>query len=188
MQYSTAQFKKGLKIEMSGEPFVIVAFQHVKPGKGGAFIRTKIKSLVSGNVLDKTFRSGEKVDVPDLEEKNMSYLYNDDAGYWFMDSENYEQMFLSADQIGSALGYLKENVEVQILFHNNVPIGIELPMFMELAVAETDPGVKGNTASGGSKPARLETGAMVQVPLFINEGDILRIDTRTGDYMERAGG
>jgi elongation factor P len=185
MQYSTAQFRKGLKIEISGEPLTIVDFQHVKPGKGGAFVRTKMKSLISGNVLEKTFRSGEKVDVPNLEERTMSYLYKDETGYWFMDSETYEQMNLKEDHIGDAIGYLKENVEVGILFHNNKPIGLDLPMFMELAVAETDPGVRGNTASGGSKPAKLETGKTIQVPLFINEGDIVKVDTRTDEYIER---
>ncbi len=185
MQYSTAQFRKGLKIEMSGEPFIIVDFQHVKPGKGGAFVRTKIKSLISGNVLDKTFRSGEKVDKPDLDERTMQYLYNDGSDYCFMDSETFEQMSLTPDQCSDADGYMKENMEVKILFHNGKPIGIEIPMFMELVVAETDPGVKGNTASGGSKPAKLETGVVVQVPLFISEGEVVRVDTRTGEYMER---
>ncbi len=183
MQYSTAQFRKGLKIEISGEPLIIVDFQHVKPGKGGAFVRTKMKSLISGNTLEKTFRSGEKVDVPNLEEKAMSFLYQDDSGYWFMDNENFEQNCLKEDNIGDALGYLKENVEVSILFHNNKPIGIELPMFMELSVTET--GVRGNTASGGSKPAKLETGKTIQVPLFINEGDVVKVDTRTDEYIER---
>ena len=185
MQYSTAQFRKGLKIEIDGKPFTIVDFQHVKPGKGGAFVRTKMKSLISGNVLDKTFRSGEKVDVPNLEERKMSFLYQDDSGYWFMDTETYEQMNLTEDHVEDAIGFLKENVEVNILFHNGSPIGIELPMFMELAVVQTDPGVRGNTASGGSKPAKLETGITVQVPLFINEGDVLKIDTRTKAYIER---
>ena len=185
MQYSTAQFRKSLKIELAGEPFVIVDFQHVKPGKGGAFVRTKMKSLITGNVLDKTFRSGEKVDVPDLEEKKMSFLYRDDSGFCFMDSETYDQMMLKDDQIGSAIDYLKENIEVEVLFHNGTPIGIDLPMFLELAIAETDPGIRGNTASGGSKPAKLETGKTVQVPLFLNEGDIIKVDTRTGEYIER---
>ncbi len=185
MQYSTAQFRKGLKIEISGEPLIIVDFQHVKPGKGGAFVRTKMKSLISGNTLEKTFRSGEKVDVPNLEQKKMSFLYEDESGYWFMDSQTYEQMCLKEDHVEEALGYLKENIEVEILFHNDKPIGIELPMFMELAVAVTDPGVRGNTASGGSKPAKLETGKTIQVPLFINEGDIVKVDTRTDDYIER---
>ncbi|MEN6476004.1 MAG: elongation factor P [Syntrophaceae bacterium] len=185
MQYSTAEFRKGLKIELDGDPLVIVDFQHVKPGKGGAFVRTRLKSLISGKVLEKTFRSGEKVDVPDLEDKNMVYLYNDDSGYHFMDNENYEQMTMTKDHIGSALGYLKENVAIDVLFHNKKPIGVEIPSFMDLTVAETVPGVRGNTVSGATKPAKLETGATVQVPLFINEGDVIKVDTRTGDYIER---
>lgn len=185
MQYSTAQFRKGLKIEMEGEPVVIVDFQHVKPGKGGAFVRTKMKSLISGNVLEKTFRSGEKVDVPDLEEKKMSFLYKDEGGYCFMDSQTYEQMTLTKDQIGDALGYIKENVEVEVLLHNGTPIGVELPMFLNLQIVETDPGVKGNTVSGGSKPAKLETGLTIQVPLFVNEGEVVKVDTRTAQYIER---
>ncbi len=187
MQYSTAQFRKNLKIEIDGEPFTIVDFQHVKPGKGGAFVRTKIKSLITGRVNDITFRSGEKVDVPDLEERRMSYLYQDESGYCFMDTQTYEQMTLTEDQMGDALGYLKENVEVEVLLHNGSAIGVELPMFMELEVVETDPGLKGNTASGGSKPARLETGVTIQVPLFISVGEIVKVDTRTGDYIERVG-
>ena len=185
MQYSTAEFRKGLKIELDGDPMVIVDFQHVKPGKGGAFVRTRLKSLISGKVLEKTFRSGEKVDVPDLEDKNMVYLYNDDSGYHFMDNETYEQMAMTKDHIGSALGYLKENVAIDVLFHNKKPIGVEIPSFMELTVTETVPGVRGNTVSGATKPAKLETGATVQVPLFINEGDVIKVDTRTGDYIER---
>jgi elongation factor P len=185
MQYSTAQFRKGLKIEIDGEPFVITEFQHVKPGKGGAFVRTKFKSLITGNVLDKTFRSGEKVDVPDLEERKMSFLYKDENGYCFMDSETYDQMTLTEDHIGDALGYLKENVETKVLLHNGKPIGVEVPMFMELEIVETDPGVKGNTVSGGSKPAKLETGVIIQVPLFVNTGEVVKVDTRTGEYIER---
>ena len=185
MQYSTAQFRKNLKIEIEGEPFTIVDFQHVKPGKGGAFVRTKMKSLITGNVLDKTFRSGDKVDVPDLEEKKMSFLYQDETGYCFMDSQTYDQMTLTKDQMGDALGYLKENVEVEVLLHNGKAIGIELPMFLNLKIIETDPGLKGNTASGGSKPAKLETGITIQVPLFVSTGEVVKVDTRTGYYIER---
>jgi elongation factor P len=185
MQYSTAQFRKNLKIEIDGEPFTIVDFQHVKPGKGGAFVRTKMKSLITGNVLDKTFRSGEKVDVPDLEEKKMSFLFQDETGYCFMDTQTYDQMTLTKAQIEEALGYLKENVEVEVLLHNGKAIGIELPMFLNLKIVETDPGLKGNTASGGSKPAKLETGASIQVPLFVGTGEVVKVDTRTGNYVER---
>jgi elongation factor P len=185
MQYSTAQFRKNLKIEIDGEPFTIVDFQHVKPGKGGAFVRTKMKSLITGNVLDKTFRSGEKVDVPDLEEKKMSFLYQDESGYCFMDTQSYEQMTLTEEQMEDALGYIKENVEVEVLLHNGKAIGIELPMFLNLKIVETDPGLKGNTASGGSKPAKLESGATIQVPLFVGTGEVVKVDTRTGNYIER---
>jgi elongation factor P len=184
--YSTPDFRKGLKIELNGEPFIIVDFLHVKPGKGGAFVRTTLKSLITGNVLDRTFRSGEKVDKPDLEEKAMQYLYESDGQYHFMDTETYEQFFLTEDQLGESRYYLQENVEVEVLFHNGKAIGVEVPMFVELKVAATEPGVRGDTASGGSKPATLETGMTVQVPLFINEGDVLKIDTRTGKYIERA--
>jgi elongation factor P len=162
-----------------------VDFQHVKPGKGGAFVRTKMKSLITGNVLDKTFRSGEKVDVPDLEEKKMSFLYQDETGYCFMDTQTYDQMTLTDDQMEEALGYLKENVEVEVLLHNGKAIGIELPMFLNLKIVETDPGLKGNTASGGSKPAKLETGVTIQVPLFVSTGEVVKVDTRTGNYIER---
>jgi elongation factor P len=183
--YSTPDFRKGLKIEINGEPFVITDFLHVKPGKGGAFVRTTLKSLITGNVTDKTFRSGEKVDAPDLEEKSMQFLYESDGEYHFMDTETYEQLFLTADQLGESKNYLQENVEVTLLFHNGKPIGVDVPIFVELKVSETEPGLKGDTASGATKPATLETGMTVQVPLFVNEGDILKIDTRTGKYIER---
>jgi len=183
--YSTPDFRKGLKIELNGEPFVIVDFLHVKPGKGGAFVRTTLKSLLSGNVIDRTFRSGEKVDKPDLEERTMQYLYETDGQFYFMDSETYEQSFLTEEQLGDSRSYLQENVEITVLFHNAKPIGVDVPIFVELRVASTEPGVKGDTAGGATKPATLETGMTVQVPLFINEGDVLKIDTRTGKYMER---
>lgn len=183
--YSTPDFRKGLKIELNGEPFAIVDFQHVKPGKGGAFVRTTLKSMVTGNVIDRTFRSGEKVDKPDLEEREMQYLYQSEEEFHFMDTETYEQLFLTEDQLGDARNYLQENVTVTVLFHNGKPLGVEVPIFVELTVTETEPGVKGDTAAGATKPATLETGMTVQVPLFVSEGDILRIDTRTGKYMER---
>jgi len=183
--YSTPDFRKGLKIELNGEPFVIVDFLHVKPGKGGAFVRTTLKSLLSGNVIDRTFRSGEKVDKPDLEERTMQYLYETDGQFYLMDSETYEQSFLTEEQLGDSRSYLQENVEIAVLFHNAKPIGVDVPIFVELRVASTEPGVKGDTAGGATKPATLETGMTVQVPLFINEGDVLKIDTRTGKYMER---
>ncbi len=183
--YSTSEFRKGLKIEINGEPFIIVDFQHVKPGKGGAFVRTTLKSLISGNVIDRTFRSGEKVEKPDLEEKQMQFLYESENEFHFMDSETFEQLFLTQEHLGDARNYLQENVNVTVLFHNGKPIGVEVPIFVELTVTATEPGVRGDTAAGSTKPATLETAMIVQVPLFINEGDVLKIDTRTGKYIER---
>ncbi len=185
MPVSTTEFRNGLKIEIDGEPYVIVEFQHVKPGKGGAFVRTKFKSLKSGNVTDKTFRAGEKVDVPDLEEKTMQYLYGADKDRVFMDTTSYEQVSLNEKQLGDSINYLKENMEIKVLYHKGMPINIEVPMFVELMIAKTDPGVRGDTASGGSKPATLETGAVVKVPLYMNEGDFIKVDTRTGTFIER---
>jgi elongation factor P len=182
---STAEFRNGLKIELDGEPYVIVEFQHVKPGKGGAFVRTKMKSLKSGNVIDRTFRSGEKVDVPELEEKTMQYLYAADKDRVFMDTSSYEQISMSEQQLGDSINYLKENMEIKILYYKGQPINIDVPMFVELAIAKTDPGVRGDTASGGSKPATLETGAVVKVPFYLNEGDVIKVDTRTGTFIER---
>ncbi len=183
--YGTNQFRNGLKIEIENEPFIIVEFQHVKPGKGGAFVRTRLKSLTTGNVLERTFRSGEKVGKPELEEKEMQYLYSSDNQYHFMDTETYEQMFLTEDQLGESKNYLQENVVIQVLFYKGQPIGVETPTFVELNITETDPGLRGDTATGGTKPATLETGAIVQVPLFLNIGDRIKVDTRTGEYIER---
>ncbi len=183
---STNQFRRGMKIELDGEPFAIVEFQHVKPGKGGAFVRTKLKSLSTGNVLDRTFRSGDKVKKPDFEEKTMQYLYSDESGFHFMDTNTYEQIGMTAEDVGDLTDFLKEELEVTIQLHNGLPMGIELPNFVELSVMRAEPGVKGDTASGATKPAELETGAVIQVPLFIEEGDLVRIDTRSGAYIERA--
>jgi elongation factor P len=184
--YSTADFRKGLRIEWEGKPFLIVEFQHVKPGKGGAFVRTKLKNLINGRVIDQTFRSGEKVDRPDLEEKEMQYLYREGDKLIFMDNASYDQVEMTRDQVGDQAQFLQENINVKVLYYKQQPLAVELPTFVELLVAATEPGLKGDTASGGSKPATLETGAVIQVPLFIAEGDKLRIDTRTGDYIERA--
>ena len=183
--YTTAEFKKGLKIELEGKPFLIVDFQHVKPGKGGAFVRTKLKNMINGRVVDQTFRSGEKVGRPDMEEKEMQYLYRDGDNFVFMDNANYEQVYLSKDQMGEQTQFLQENINVKLLYFNKEPLGLELPNFVELKVTSTEPGFKGDTATGGNKPATLETGAVIQVPLFIAEGDRIRVDTRTGSYMER---
>jgi len=184
MQVSTAEFKKGLKIQFDGQPYTIVDFQHVKPGKGGAFVRTKLKHMRVGRVIDNTFRAGEKVELVDFEDKHMQYLYKDDR-YHFMDSETYEQISLSAEEVGDARDFLKENTDVDILFIDGSPVTVELPTFMELAITRTDPGIRGDTASGGSKPATLESGAVVQVPLFLNEGDVVKVDTRTAEYLGR---
>jgi elongation factor P len=184
MQVSTAEFKKGLKIQFDGQPYTIVDFQHVKPGKGGAFVRTKLKHMRQGRVIDNTFRDGEKVELVDFEDKHMQYLYKDDR-YHFMDTETYDQISLSAEEVGDARDFLKENTDVDILFIDGSPVTVELPTFMELAIAKTDPGIRGDTASGGSKPATLESGAVVQVPLFLNQGDVVKVDTRTAEYLGR---
>lgn len=183
--YSTAEFRKGLKIEYKGEPYIIVEFQHHKPGKGGAFMRTRLKNMITGRILEETFRSGEKVGRPDLSEREVQYIYKSEDTYHFMDQENFEEIALDEEHIGESRNFLQENVNIKLLFYRGQPIGVELPTFAELRVAETEPGVKGDTATGGTKPATLETGAVVQVPLFIGEGDRLRIDTRTGAYIER---
>jgi elongation factor P len=185
MQVSTAEFRRGLKIELDGQPYNIVEFQHVKPGKGGAFVRTKLKHLRLGRVVDRTFRAGEKVGLVDYEQRSMQYLYKDE-NFHFMNLDTYEQIALPPDVVGEAANWLKETMEVDVLIINGEPAGVDVPNFVELQVVKTDPGLRGDTASGGSKPATLETGAVVQVPLFIDQGEILRIDTRTGAYIERA--
>jgi elongation factor P len=183
---STADFRKGLKVEFKGEPCEIVDFQHVKMGRGGAIVRTKLKSLKTGSILEQTFRSGEKLDTPHLEEKKMQYLYAQDELFYFMDEETYEQIPLTDAQLGEARKFIKENMSVIILNYKDNPLSLELPTFVELAVSKTDPaGFRGDTASGSGKPATLETGAIVKVPFHINEGDTIRIDTRTSEYIER---
>lgn len=185
--YSTSDFRKGLKIEFKGDPYIIVDFLHVKPGKGGAFVRTKIKNLVTGRVLDETFRSGEKMGRPDLEEKTVQYLYYDPKeGYVFMDQDTYEQLPLTEEQVGDSRFYLLDGLTLNLNFYKGRPIGLDLPTTVNLEVTQSDPGIKGDTATGATKPATLSTGLTVQVPLFINEGDVLKIDTRNGEYIERA--
>ena len=181
----TSQFRNGLKLELDGNPFVITYFQHVKPGKGGAFVRTKIKNLLTGKVLDRTFRSGEKAPEADVEERKMQYLYLDGSSLVFMDTESYDQIPIEQDVVGEARLFLKENTEVDILFWKGNPVNIDLPPFVEAEITKCDPGLKGDTASNTTKPATLETGAVVQVPLFIKEGETIRVDTRTGEYSER---
>lgn len=175
----------GHKVELGGEPYIVVDAQHVKPGKGGAFCRTKLKSLKSGSVIERTFRVGEKLDEPNLEEKEVQYLYSAEGQYYFMEVNTFEQLFLREDQIGESKNYLKENMVLNILYFNENPIGIDLPLSVELTIVRTDPGIRGDTATGGSKPAVLETGAVVKVPLYLNEGDIIKVDTRTGEFIER---
>jgi len=182
---STNDLKTGVTVELDGEVYVIVDFQHVKPGKGAAFVRTKIKNVKTGQTFERTFRAGEKLNRAIVERKTMQYLYSSDNVYYFMDTQTYEQIPLNADQLGDATKWLKENIEVMVMFYEGVAIGVELPTFVELEVTHTEPGFKGDTATGGSKPATLETGAVVQVPLFINTGDIIRVDTRTGEYLSR---
>jgi elongation factor P len=181
----TSEFRKGLKIEIDGEPYEIVEFQHVKPGKGSAFVRTTIRSLLSGRVLQPTLKSGEKVGKPDIEDKEMQYLYLQGEDYYFMDTRNYEQTFLSDKVLGESKNFLKENINVSVLFYNGKAIGVTLPNSVDLKVTQCDPGVRGDTVSGALKPATLETGYTVNVPLFINEGDVLKIDTRDGKYLTR---
>ena len=185
MSIDTSRFRNGLKIELDGSPFVITYFQHVKPGKGGAFVRTKVKNLLTGKVLDRTFRSGEKVQEADVEERTMQYLYLDGEDRVFMDNTTYDQTPISNEVLGDARTYLKENTDVSVLFWRGEPVNIDLPPFIEVAVSECEPGIRGDTASNVTKPATIETGATVQVPLFIKQGDTIRIDTRTREYSER---
>lgn len=185
MVISTSEFRKGLRVLMDNEPFLIVDFQHVNPGKGGAFVRTRLKSFISGNVLDRTFRSGEKLDVPDMEEKQMQFLYKEGNDYHFMNENTYEQIFIDEKSLGDTKNYLKEGMVVMMLFYQEKTLGVDIQNFVELLITQTEPGVKGNTAQNATKPAVLETGYTIQVPLFVEEGDTVRIDTRTGDYMDR---
>ncbi len=185
MAISTADFKNGICIEYNGKLCTIVEFQHVKPGKGGAFVRTKLRDIKTGRVVDYTFNAGTKFDAVRLETKKLQYLYNDGADFYFMDNDTFEQMSIAADAVGSAAQWLKENDEASLLYAAEELISIEPQMFVELEVTETDPGFKGDTVQGGSKPATLETGAVVQVPMFVEPGDTLQIDTRDGRFIKR---
>lgn len=182
---STNDLRTGVTVEIDGDVYMVVDFQHVKPGKGAAFVRTKIKNIKTGQVFERNFRAGEKLNRAMVERKTMQYLYSEGNVYYFMDTQTYEQIPLNEEQMGDAIKYLKENMEVMVMFYDGVSIGIELPTFVELEVTQTEPGFKGDTATGGSKPATLETGLTVQVPLFINIGDVIRVDTRTGEYLSR---
>ena len=182
---STNDFHTGLTIELDGEVYTVVDFQHVKPGKGSAFVRSRLKNVKTGYVIEKTFRAGEKLPRAHIDYREMQYLYSSGDENYFMDTSTYEQLVLSNETLGDAKKYLKENMVIGVQMYEGSPIGVELPNFVELAVVDTDPGLRGDTATGGSKPAPLETGAVVQVPLFVNVGDVIRVDTRTGQYLER---
>ena len=184
--YDSSDLRKGLKVEIDGDPYIVVQFDFVKPGKGQALYKCKLKNMVTGAQFDRTFRSGDKLNEANLEEHEMEYLYNDGSSYCFMNTATYVQEFLTEEQVGEAKNFLKENTICSLLFFEGRAIGLTLPNFVELEVTETDPGLKGDTAQGGTKPATLSTGAVVKVPLFINTGDVLKIDTRTGEYVSRA--
>jgi elongation factor P len=181
----TSEFRKGLKIEIDGEPFEIIDFQHVKPGKGSAFVRTTIRSLTTGRQLQPTLKSGDKVGKPDIEEKEMQFLYQQGDEFYFMDSKSFEQTFITTKELGEARNFLKENITASVLYYNGKALGVSLPNSVDLKVVKCDPGVRGDTVSGALKPAELESGYTVMVPLFINEGDVLKIDTRDGKYLTR---
>lgn len=183
---SSNDFRTGVTVEIDNDVWQVVDFQHVKPGKGAAFVRAKMKNLRTGAVIERTFNAGEKLPKAHIDRRDMQYLYYNDDMYHFMDNETYEQQALSAEQLGDATNFLKENMNIAVMFFQNSIIGVDLPFSVELKVIETDPGIRGDTATGGSKQAKLETGFVVRVPLFIEEGEVLRIDTRTGDYIERA--
>lgn len=183
--YESSDLRKGLKLELDGEPYVVVQFDFVKPGKGQALYKCKLKNMVTGAQFDRTFRSGDKFNEANLEEQEMEYLYQDGESYCFMNSSNYNQEFLAADQVGDVISLLKENTVCNVLLFEGRPIGVTLPNFVDLKITKADPWVKGDTASGSTKPATLETGYVVQVPPFVEEGEYVRIDTRTGQYVER---
>lgn len=185
--YETSDIRKGLRFEMDGDPYIVLEFQFVKPGKGTAFTRTKIRNLISGAVLDHTYKSGEKLKPADTEDREMQFLYSD-GDFHFMDNNNYEQVSLESNVVGEAVNYLTENMMIEVSFFKGRSIGLSLPNFVVLEVIETAPGEKGNTVTGASKPAVVSTGYSVNVPLFVNEGDQLRVDTRTGEYVERVKG
>lgn len=186
MAIGMGELKKGLKIEIDGIPYRIVEYQHVKPGKGPAFVRAKIKSFLDGKVIEKTFHAGDKCDEPNIEEKAMQYLYHDGDHFQFMDNETYEQIGLSDNQVGDVAKWIKEGINVSILFHNSKAISVDVPQVVELKIVETPPNFKGDTSSSGKKPATLETGAVVQIPFHILEGEVIRINTETGEYLEKA--
>jgi elongation factor P len=182
---SASDFRNGITVEIDGNVCQILEFQHVKPGKGAAFVRTKLKDIINGGVVEKTFRPTEKFPQARIDRKDMQYLYKDGDLYYFMDTESYDQMPVSADTIGESMEFVKENEMVKICSYNGKVFSVEPPLFVELEVTETEPGFKGDTATGASKPATVETGATLSVPLFINEGEKIKIDTRTGEYLSK---
>src|ERR1700722_344476 len=184
--YATNQFRKGLKLEIEGIPYEIVDFQHVSPGKGRAFTRTKLRNMLNQNQIERTITSGDKLDRANTEEKEMQFLYKDAAGYNFMNNANYEQIALSEDQLGQGKDFLQENLVIKVMYFNERPIGVELPTFVVLKIVETEPSFRGDTVTGGSKPAKTDTGAVVQVPFHLKEGDMIKVDTRDNKYMEKA--
>lgn len=183
---STADFKNGLTIELDGDVFQIIEFQHVKPGKGGAFVRTRLRKFSTGQVIDKTFRAGEKVEIARVERRPLQYLYQDGDDFVFMDNESFDQTPIAKERIGPQIKFLQDGMEVIVASYDGRILGVDLPDTITATVVQTDPGLKGDTASGGSKPATIETGAVVTVPLFINEGERIRVDTRSEKYIERA--
>lgn len=183
---SAGDFRNGITIEYDNSVFQIMEFQHVKPGKGAAFVRTKLKNIMSGGVVEKTFRPTEKFPQARIDRKEMQYLYKDGELFCFMDTENYEQTMLNSDEVGDSLKFVKENEMVKVCSHNGSVFAVEPPLFVELEIIETEPGFKGDTATGATKPAIVETGATVYVPLFVNQNDVIKIDTRTGEYLSRA--
>lgn len=185
--YDTSDIRKGLKIMMDGSPYTVVEFQFVKPGKGAAFTRTKVKNLLTGAVLERNFRSGEKFEPADVEIKTMTYLYKEAESFVFMDTTTYDQVSIPATTVGESARYMPENLTVEILFFNGRAVDVSLPNFIEQPITETDPGFRGDTATGVTKNAKIGTGATIAVPLFINVGDIVKIDTRNGEYLERVG-
>ncbi|MCL2057473.1 MAG: elongation factor P [Oscillospiraceae bacterium] len=183
---SAGEFRNGVTFELDGQVFQVIEFQHVKPGKGAAFVRTKLRNMITGATVERTFNPSDKMDNAHVERKDMQYMYTDGNLYYFMDTETYDQIPLNAETVGDALKFVKEEIIVKVLSHNDNVFGIEPPFFVELQITETEPGFRGDTATGATKPAVVETGAVIKVPLFIEVGEVVRIDTRTGEYMERA--
>src|SRR5580765_5326467 len=183
--YDTSDIRKGLKIMLDGAPYTVVEFQFVKPGKGAAFTRTKMKNLLTGAVLERNLRSGERLEPADVETKTMQYLYKDADSFVFMDTTTYDQVQIPSETVGDQANYMPENINVEVLFFNGRAVDVSLPNFIEQAIVSTEPGFRGDTATGSTKPAKISTGATVNVPLFINVGDVIKIDTRTGQYLER---